>query len=1255
MHKIHEKTSHCEHDVQTLLPSSKWLQLHGLKRGRLTLSQILSQIGFQHRQEFDSRLQKSVSSCYGEGLFYQYMRKDGRIYNITANKEQLQQFVGSLIKATRFYQQRLEWLNSGSRQLFGVIQERCITVVLDFPPMSPSLFHLCCHVLRLILQEQVALIGKINLIRASEELDMWQAKAVPVNAQSIASAVHWIENLCHTAATSKTSAVEAVLQATSDKTIEAIYFFAAGDGPQGMRELLHQKLANSPRPVHTISFNAKEEATIRFMKELAQSTAGRFHAFALMNEYEEEEISPTNDTDTQTPKTPRKLIGGVPPGAGVREDVFLIWCEIEEIRNTLAEVQAIVTGAPPSTSNAAVTIHQPMSPSRTEDYITSKQWLVKHGLKARKLTFYDALVDCAFRHSDGVVDIKEKPENESIQTDAESRIKLVNAKYCGRFAHTQWKDGSVMHVYITAEKCKQYQQRMKAALEQMQRRIVWLQQGSRELFGTIIEDQIYVLVDTSQSMKDKLELVQKKIFQLMQEQLRHKTKFNFVKFDSRVEPWQEKLAEVNEQNLENAWSWIKGLQVGSSTNTLGAIRLAFADAGTQAVYLLSDGRPDQHPQSIFAQVLLAHPVPIHSVAFNCDDVEANKFLYDLSEKTGGRFHSYSCEISEANNPAPFVSEDICLLKKEIEMGKKDLGKVEKLHAECIMLDWYHNCEEPRPTNNVAVDIKRPAWNNNTAQVHSLDTTGPVRPSSVLDWIPATHRKHRDGYYTYSLNTANKSKELHKKKVLLAAHTNSSLLRSLTNGGKIDENLLDEWMLPENKELFVNNYNKELEVLNGLSLSAVSPKKTRRQVDNSPDVSSAQWLKTNSLTAKRLTIMDALAPTAVPQTAKYVPVLDKYIVSKVFDEVLPLAHVSNSKKQITLINPLAVNLGDYKVRLRQAIQTYERRLNLIVWSALSQEERDVFSNDKPISFREHKEVLLQALDRMGWPIHQEDVTLIEDEIYAGYSYEQQASDLEKAAKVKEVGARTDVCRKHSPSAKKVTKPTRRVLDILRGQRVIARSEVDGFYYPGIVTRCVGIRKALIDFTKGDTQITPTQFLIQIGGAAPCPPLKVGDFVLVRSDAQSENDCYKPGVIIATPNKHRADDKFFTVLKYNNRKEHSFRNGLIKISSTQYSFISCYIREAQVTDRTIGQFVKPISKAVRPQERRESFSSSDEGCGKKQKESQKVKKYRKKHKDSSVAEESECQLVSGSEPTLKQLSSSTDGDNEEDSISSCTESV
>lgn len=37
-------------DVQPLISSAKWLQVHGLKRNKLSLSQILSQIGFQHRK-----------------------------------------------------------------------------------------------------------------------------------------------------------------------------------------------------------------------------------------------------------------------------------------------------------------------------------------------------------------------------------------------------------------------------------------------------------------------------------------------------------------------------------------------------------------------------------------------------------------------------------------------------------------------------------------------------------------------------------------------------------------------------------------------------------------------------------------------------------------------------------------------------------------------------------------------------------------------------------------------------------------------------------------------------------------------------------------------------------------------------------------------------------------------------------------------------------------------------------------------------
>ena len=47
-------------------------------------------------------------------------------------------------------------------------------------------------------------------------------------------------------------------------------------------------------------------------------------------------------------------------------------------------------------------------------------------------------------------------------------------------------------------------------------RISWLQRGSREIFGTIVEEAIYLLIDTSLSMQPHIEFVKEKIFLLFQ-------------------------------------------------------------------------------------------------------------------------------------------------------------------------------------------------------------------------------------------------------------------------------------------------------------------------------------------------------------------------------------------------------------------------------------------------------------------------------------------------------------------------------------------------------------------------------------------------------------------------------------------------------------------------------------------------------------------------------------------------------------------
>ena len=100
-------------------------------------------------------------------------------------------------------------------------------------------------------------------------------------------------------------------------------------------------------PVHVISYNCTEPSTIDFLKHLARMTGGRFHAYAVvmeMDSYERDVGAPrTNQANIILRK---KTYGGVPPGAGMREDVMLLFEELEEARNNLIQIQALIDDYP---------------------------------------------------------------------------------------------------------------------------------------------------------------------------------------------------------------------------------------------------------------------------------------------------------------------------------------------------------------------------------------------------------------------------------------------------------------------------------------------------------------------------------------------------------------------------------------------------------------------------------------------------------------------------------------------------------------------------------------------------------------------------------------------------------------------------------------------------------------------------------------------------------------------------------------------
>lgn len=984
-----------EIDVKPLVATKKWLASHGLQKNKLDLYNILPRIGFPRSEKFEDSVQKPVASVYAYGLFNQIKRPDGKTFKITCNKEKLTEIEDRLLRSMQLFRRRLQWLTSGSRRLFGVISEHCVTIVLDIKNMSPKQFDSFRFVAEIVLQQQISQLAKFNIIRAAEDDVAFAPKAVPVTTEAIDNAIDWVWNLDRLATVSKTASCETVLKALEDKSVECVYLFSEGCSSEGSKQILKEKLAKSSLPVHVVSFNCHSAETVKFLKELASVTGGRFHCYGFVMEFDAYEgvepgSEPSNGSVSIVHKT--KKFGGVPPSAECREDVVLLFDELEEARNTLAQVQAILKDTPDpeqknmkrkSTASTGVesnNVHE-------DHYMSSTEWLAMNGLTPKQLGFYDVLSAVAFRHCDGVVDVKSRPPVESDQRDAIKHEKLVNARYCDKFAHVAWKDGRIVHVQVTPDIHRIYEQKMIVALNQIKTRIEWLQQGSRALFGTVIEDQVYILIDTSASMEHSIQFVKDKLYLLMQEQIRHKLKFNLISFNSKVRAWRDRLVEVNEMNLHDAWSWIKGLNCSGSTNTLGALKLALNDPATQAIYILTDGRPDQQPGTVLAQVHLREAVPVHAISFNCADVDANKFLCKLAKNTNGRYHYYSELGFDTDGPEPWESEDIRLLKNELVTGEQNLARISNLRDECLALAWAKDTEFTKSS-------RRKSNRSSITSLPSTITKSTPRPSySVKE--PMSHADHRKklsrSTFRYSAPSRStksaKSSRTSITQSLPPSQTRSSIFRAAITTGRVS----DEWLLPETKEILEKQLQRQNRAMHDqMTRNTMSRKHTRlEELEARTSLSSTQWLRKRSLAAQKLTIMDVLAPTIVPHDPKYVPILDKNVVAKVFDEILPIAHVSK-KKKVRLVNPSAIDLFTFEKKLQKAIDSYHKRLSDIVQRSLPKKELDNFVF--PLDWEKHRLEVLTALENSNWPLKKSDISLLEEEIEQAEKYLEQSNQL-----------------------------------------------------------------------------------------------------------------------------------------------------------------------------------------------------------------------------------------------------------------------
>lgn len=173
--------------------------------------------------------------------------------------------------------------------------------------------------------------------------------------------------------------------------------------------------------------------------------------------------------------------------------------------------------------------------------------------------------------------------------------------------------------------------------------------GRPTIFGNVYEKNVVFLLDTSGSMYHSLDVVKEHLLEVLFARAisGRDTMFNIIEFNEEVNKWADRLVTCTPRTVSIASDWIHELKCGTSTNTMEALIDAFEDDGVDAIYLVTDGLPDQRPPVILENARrLYKGRPIHAIYLTGthSDPAAKEFLEELAKITKGSFHCISLTL-----------------------------------------------------------------------------------------------------------------------------------------------------------------------------------------------------------------------------------------------------------------------------------------------------------------------------------------------------------------------------------------------------------------------------------------------------------------------------------------------------------------------------------------------------------------------------------------------------------------------------------
>ncbi|CAG5136343.1 unnamed protein product, partial [Candidula unifasciata] len=320
-----------------------------------------------------------------------------------------------------------------------------------------------------------------------------------------------------------------------------------------------------------------------------------------------------------------------------------------------------------------------------EDQVTTKEWMRVYSLRKLKLDLNKMMSSPDCKHEEKNVKILHKNVTAKVYPDV---FPTVNVK------------GTMKYMQLLPHELNEYEVQLEKVLTRYLKRFQWLLSGSRRVFGTIVHKHVAILIDTSGSMETYMDELKRELASLVWEQLHQQNiRFNLISFSGSCSVWKDAIQTPSEANCHDAIRWIFHMQAGGNTCTLDALRLTFSDPDIDAIYLLTDGKPDTSTALVLREVAKMNEnrnVTVNTISINCTDSTANNFLKLLASETGGRYHRIQTDfdaqvfvhklLSEGFNDCEyphlptFEGDDLRRLGTEIYLARRFLQQAKTYKA-----------------------------------------------------------------------------------------------------------------------------------------------------------------------------------------------------------------------------------------------------------------------------------------------------------------------------------------------------------------------------------------------------------------------------------------------------------------------------------------------------------------------------------------------------------------------------------------------